>query len=297
MNITEPIITEIDENTYLINEFGLDVCYLIIGSEHALLIDTGTGVCDLKEIVKLITDLPLTVALTHGHFDHAGGIGQFDSVYVHKNDKAFAQSITVKIRKNYVASMLDVIRDRFQMLPNEVREFENMPQMIAFGDSNVWSLGARDVESVLIPGHTWGSVVFIDDATGILFAGDACTDYLMLAFPGIDTLEEPRMTTSVATALKGIEKLKLYSARFNRIFTGHTCYGTNINVISKPVSLIDDQIACLTGILSGELEREDMPSSINRGHLKRSTFGDSSVVFDDRYLIEEPVVEEPYDIL
>lgn len=297
MNIIEPIITEIAENTYLINEFGLDVCYLLIGSERALLIDTGTGVCDLADIVKSITDLPLLVALTHGHFDHAGGIGQFESVYVHKNDKVFAESITVKMRKNYVNYMLDDIRDRFVMLPNEVREFENVPQMITFGDSHVFSLGARDVETVLIPGHTWGSVVFIDDATGILFAGDSCTDYLMLAFNGVDTLEEPRKTTSVATALAGIEKLKLYSARFDRIFTGHTCFGTDINVISKPVSLIDDQIACLNGILHGELVRENLPDNVHNGHLKRCTYGGSSVVFDDRYLIEEPEIKEPYDIL
>lgn len=297
MNITEPIITEIAENTYLINEFGLDVCYLLIGSEEALLIDTGTGVCDLAETVRSLTNLPLTVALTHGHFDHAGGIGQFDSVYVHKNDKVFTESITVKMRKNYVYYMLDNIRDRFQLLPNEVREFENVPQMIPFGDSHVFSLGARDVETVLIPGHTWGSVAFIDDATGILFSGDACTDYLMLAFSGVDTLEEPRKTTSVETALAGIEKLKAYSARFDRIFTGHTCHGTNINVISKPVSLIDDQIACLKGILSGELMREELPDRINSGHLKRCSYGGSSVVFDDRYLIEEPEIKEPYDIL
>ena len=35
--------------------------YLAVGDEHALLVDTGTGIGDLKGYVATLTDKPLTV--------------------------------------------------------------------------------------------------------------------------------------------------------------------------------------------------------------------------------------------
>ena len=73
-----PPVAEIAYRTYAINEYGLDAMYLLAGTEKALLIDTGTGVFDLPGLIAARTELPLMVALTHGHPDHAGGMGWFD---------------------------------------------------------------------------------------------------------------------------------------------------------------------------------------------------------------------------
>ncbi len=45
-------------------------CTLVLGREKALLFDTMTGLGDLKGYVERLTDLPLTVVNSHGHFDH-----------------------------------------------------------------------------------------------------------------------------------------------------------------------------------------------------------------------------------
>ena len=63
----------IGENIYHIYEPGGVYTTLIIGNEKALLIDTGYGYGNLREAVARLTDLPLIVANTHGHFDHVGG--------------------------------------------------------------------------------------------------------------------------------------------------------------------------------------------------------------------------------
>ena len=42
-------------------------CFLVEGSERALLIDTCSGVGNLAEYVATLTDKPLTVWVTHGH--------------------------------------------------------------------------------------------------------------------------------------------------------------------------------------------------------------------------------------
>jgi glyoxylase-like metal-dependent hydrolase (beta-lactamase superfamily II) len=50
------------------------ISYLVIGTEQAALIDTGMGIGNIQTEVKRLTDLPVIVINTHGHFDHIGEI-------------------------------------------------------------------------------------------------------------------------------------------------------------------------------------------------------------------------------
>ena len=60
-------------DTWVICYHGTLYCYLLIGSEKAMLIDTAYGDGDLRAFVETITDKPVMVCNTHGHFDHTGG--------------------------------------------------------------------------------------------------------------------------------------------------------------------------------------------------------------------------------
>ena len=44
-------------------------CYLLIGADRALLIDTGLGICNICEEVRRLTDKPVTAIATHIHWD------------------------------------------------------------------------------------------------------------------------------------------------------------------------------------------------------------------------------------
>src|SRR5215203_318122 len=57
--------------------------YLIAGSEKAILVDTGTGVGDIRKIVEQLTDLPVGVVNSHSHWDHIGGNWRFDDIAIH----------------------------------------------------------------------------------------------------------------------------------------------------------------------------------------------------------------------
>ncbi len=126
---------------------------LLIGSDKALLIDTG-AVADAKEmplaktILELLPDkdhkkLPLLVAHTHRHLDHRAG------------DPQFASLPSVQI----VPIDLEAVRAFFH--------FTNWPNEIAHLD-----LGDRIVDVIPTPGHNATHVAFYDSRTGILFSGD-----------------------------------------------------------------------------------------------------------------------------
>jgi hydroxyacylglutathione hydrolase len=133
--------------------FEANFLYLLVGSDKALLIDTG-AVADPKEmplaktILELLPDkdyqkLPLLVAHTHSHLDHRAGDPQFASL----------RSVQV------VPIDLEGVRAFFC--------FTNWPNGIAHLD-----LGRRTVDAIPTPGHHPTHLAFYDSRTGILFSGD-----------------------------------------------------------------------------------------------------------------------------
>jgi hydroxyacylglutathione hydrolase len=133
--------------------FEANFLYLLIGSDKALLIDTG-AVADPKEmplaktILELLPDkdqkkLPLLVAHTHRHMDHRAG------------DSQFASLPSVQI----VPIDFDGVRAFYG--------FTDWPNGIAHLD-----LGGRTVDVIPTPGHNETHLAFYDNRTGILFSGD-----------------------------------------------------------------------------------------------------------------------------
>ena len=147
-----------DPQTFILRQnpcasFEANFLYLLIGSDKALLIDTG-AVADPKEmplaktILALLPDkdhkkLPLLVAHTHRHMDHRAG------------DPQFASLASVQI----VPIDFDGVRAFFG--------FTDWPNGIAHLD-----LGGRAVDVIPTPGHNQTHVAFYDERTGILFSGD-----------------------------------------------------------------------------------------------------------------------------
>lgn len=78
----------IDAHTWHIEDFFHDYMYLVEGSARAALIDTGMGFAGLFETVRALTDKPVIVLNTHGHLDHTGANGQFDTAYIMRGDEA-----------------------------------------------------------------------------------------------------------------------------------------------------------------------------------------------------------------
>ena len=77
---------KIYDNVTRIAGLGGEQCYLVEGSEKALLIDGLAGVGSLKAFVRELTDLPVTLVNTHGHVDHIGADFEYGEVYIDPAD-------------------------------------------------------------------------------------------------------------------------------------------------------------------------------------------------------------------
>ncbi len=83
-------VERIDGDTFSVSEYKHweeTHCYLLRGTEKALLIDTGLGVSNLKPVIDGLTELPVTVVTTHVHWDHIGGHRSFPNFWVHEAEK------------------------------------------------------------------------------------------------------------------------------------------------------------------------------------------------------------------
>jgi hydroxyacylglutathione hydrolase len=74
-------VEDLGDGTYAIGEpryYQQNYSYLIVGQTRAVLFDSGSGTRDISRVVADITKLPITVIVSHLHFDHLGGIGPFE---------------------------------------------------------------------------------------------------------------------------------------------------------------------------------------------------------------------------
>ncbi|PRY12205.1 MBL fold metallo-hydrolase [Kineococcus rhizosphaerae] len=150
-----------DEATVVLRQsitshFEAPFLYLLLGTERALLLDTGATGDDVARSLRSIVDglvdewlrvhprpgYGLVVAHSHAHDDHVAGDGQFDD-----------RPDTVVVGHDVAA----------------VRSFFGID---AQGAGGRLDLGGRVVEVVAIPGHHRTSVAVHDPATRALLTGD-----------------------------------------------------------------------------------------------------------------------------
>lgn len=240
---------KVGEGITLIEDYSVSKMYLIEGKNSALLIDTGVGFAGLKNYVRTLTSLPLQVVITHGHFDHAGGICEFDTVYMSGEDRGMLSAVRDKDYKLQYARKLCGKYCLGQELGIEnYADTSIMPQILNLEDGQKFELGGRTVTAVSSPGHTGGTTVFFDDLTDSLFLGDACnpSSYLFL--------EE---STSIRTYLLSVRKLEEMASEIRHCFFQHD-YGDIWG--EGPVSIISDVRECCEKILG----REDAAAPFTR---------------------------------
>lgn len=247
MTIKNPLIAEIANKVWCINEFGMDSIFVIEGADRALVIDTGTGVCDLPAVIASITNKPYDLALTHGHTDHAGGIGWFKNIFLHPADFDMAKNVSVKSRQGFAGRLIAMSDGLFDVTLDSVIEFDSTPEMTAIGEGYVFDLGNRHVKVYETPGHTPGGLSFLIEEERIIITGDACNTNTLMFKNDINVL------------LKTARRIDELSPLYDRNYNGHIGFGPVIDFTPMAESLTRDMIDMCEKLLAGNYEYEMAP--------------------------------------
>lgn len=161
--------------THLFEAMGVGVT-LVIGTERALLVDTGYGVADLAAEVRDILarsggERPLTVINTHGHFDHAAGNYQFPEILVHPAEFPVLEKYTSPF---WLERNLNRARER-NLVPADYDSYHVVKP--GWGKAvplarETFDLGGVTARIAEMPGHTPGSIGVLVEEDRVLLVGD-----------------------------------------------------------------------------------------------------------------------------
>ncbi|MDL2300938.1 MBL fold metallo-hydrolase [Lachnospiraceae bacterium OttesenSCG-928-D06] len=231
----------IDQNTFAIEEktrLSQGLCYLLLGEEKALLIDTGLGYNELADTVKGLTHLPVIVANTHAHLDHIGGNYLFHELWYHEADRpifALHTNLDYTLRL-FTEGMPWLMVGIMKKIAKRMIHIDSSGHYQYFNDHHIFHLGTRDVEVVPTPGHTPGSVCFLDRNSRMLFSGDTLCEWGIL-------LHIPNEGCPPTMFLNSMQRLKSLAECYDTIWPGHHGFP-----VEK--SYIDDYLVCAEQIIN-----------------------------------------------
>lgn len=202
------------------------VCtYLIVGETKAILLDTGWGYGDLRQVVESITDLPITLVLSHAHPDHIGGASQFDEAYLNEADFHMIQSQTNIERRKKL--MMQYVPSNFEADSSLWLE-PKMDGYIPLDENIVFHLGDLTMLPFTVPGHSPGSMIFIIPEERIAIFGDAISHPTLVIFDNSSSIQDHH---------EGMVQLKEYSHLYDRVLVNHESYELDKIVLDNNIEL------------------------------------------------------------
>ncbi len=256
-----------------ISDYARVNMFLVVGSQRALLIDSGLDAKgDLYSLIqKLDGGLPFDVISLHGHADHAAQTQNFldkhIKVYVpHKDLSWFGDNIP--------QGTLD---------PQEGDKF---------------NLGNTVLTSYAVPGHTVGSLVLLDAKTGDLYSSDSLGSNDPLG-PNSGLLDDVGLECSMDRYYTALVDLKhKLNGRAKRIFTGHNPLPLDIKYLDNLIATVKDALDRGESALVPSIR----PPESTYGSTTMFGFGDyrvdpNSVAINPKYLHAKDALESPQKII
>lgn len=219
----------------------------IRGRDRDLVVDTGMGICSLRDFAKDLLDKPVAAVATHAHIDHIGGHHEFEECIAHRLEAEGLRSPSGDYTladpqfdpEDMGTLRIPEIKDykiegaMITALPSadyDIHSFQIRPAKVTrtVEEGDTIDLGDRVFEVLHLPGHSPGSIGLLERRTETLFSGDAIYDG-----PLIDNLHHSNLT-DYATTLRRLLELPVKT-----IHAGHDkSFGRD-----RLVQLVEDQFA------------------------------------------------------
>lgn len=151
---------------HILDPLGGVYMTLVIGASRAVLMDAGYGTQDVGAFIRSLTDLPLTVILSHGHHDHALGAMWFEQCCMDAEDLPVFLEYTGKRERERVIVRAGMKSAQAQTYREAVIK---APLPLAYSPTD---LGGVTVLPVKAPGHTPGSAALLIPEREVLLLGD-----------------------------------------------------------------------------------------------------------------------------
>ena len=212
--IFKPLNTgRIDEHVACVREWVANI-YFYTKNGVTIMIDAGYNYARLREKMGWLDIDPSTIQhilITHQNTDHVGAL-ETDSELLFRDATVYIG----EIENRYLTG--ETRRKVFHGLYKlPMVRMENKKGLLR--DGEVFQIGDIKIECLLVPGHTWGHMVYLIDDE-YLFTGDTIWFGADGGYSFIATLAEDNKL-----AVRSLEKLEKELRRRNKalkIITGHT---------------------------------------------------------------------------
>jgi glyoxylase-like metal-dependent hydrolase (beta-lactamase superfamily II) len=234
---------KISDNLYLLSERvgpAVVTMALVIGDKKAAVLDAGLGITGtLREHVESLTDKPLIHLITHCDPDHAGGSAQFDDIYMSTLDDDL-QKTSLNFEKR-VSDLCSLIEQKAlkAMIRMYLKKNMTNAESIEYKDinnGNLFDLGGVILEAFSLPGHTKGSMCFVNRAEKYIFSGDT------IAVMGAATVGDQRCPP-LSVYRDGLQRFLEEGFAEYTIYTGHDLTPLPDKTVSKLLAATDEVLA------------------------------------------------------
>ena len=227
-------------------QFQEVISYLILGSDRALLFDTGLGIGSIRAVVNELTRLPVSALNSHTHYDHVGGNAEFDHIlardtpYTAANSRGFPHSeLAGEVSP---AALCRPLPAGFDSASFHTRPFTPSERV---ADGTRIDLGGRTLEVMEVPGHTPDAIALLDRAAGLLWTGDSF-------YEGPIWLYVPE--TDLSAYARSVERMTALVPTLKQVLGAHNVAGS---APGKLAALNDAVILVRSGQASGATRSAD----------------------------------------
>ncbi len=221
--IFKPLNTgKIDDKVSCVREWVANIFFYTKG-DTTIMIDAGYNYERLKEKMEWLNIDPSTIKhilITHQDTDHVGALER-DSELLFKDAKIYIGEIENRYLTGEVRRR---VMHKMYKLP--LVKIDN--EKVLLKDKDVFYIDGIKIECLLVPGHTWGHMVYLIDDE-YLFTGDTIWFGVDGGYSFLSTLaEDNELSLSSLKALK--ENILKRNAHIN-VISGHTGWSDDLNFV------------------------------------------------------------------